>query len=304
MKIKALRAASGRSRQAGGGAEREVDKEHFHCKDCSICRSPPLVHHHLLPFLPRSTRTFAASLPILSGPRSDRAPAPYCLSPPSFVAAAAAPSAPRFGRGAAHQTAPTRRHASTHVGKLVSPERRAAESRTSRQRAEDPGWSSSLSELLMLDPRSEVYPTIEYRPIQPSDLEVLENIHLALFPIRYEREFFLNVVNGHGIVSWGAVDTSRSDDRRDELIGFVTTRVIPAQDCELRQGRELSSQQLPLCVVRASLVLAAEAGKRGSHSNKREVAQQLGRPEGRRAVGASGASGQQWELLAHGCTSS
>lgn len=49
---------------------------------------------------------------------------------------------------------------------------------------------------------------------------------------RYEREFFLNVVNGHGIVSWGAVDTSRSDDRRDELIGFVTTRMIAAKDNE------------------------------------------------------------------------
>jgi hypothetical protein len=85
----------------------------------------------------------------------------------------------------------------------------------------------------MLDPRSEIYPTIAYRPIQPSDLEVLENIHLALFPIRYEREFFLNVVNGNGIISWGAVDTSRSDDRRDELIGFVTTRIIAAQDSEV-----------------------------------------------------------------------
>jgi hypothetical protein len=41
------------------------------------------------------------------------------------------------------------------------------------------------SELLMLDPRFEIYPTIEYRPIQPSDLEALEKIHLALFPIRY-----------------------------------------------------------------------------------------------------------------------
>lgn len=85
----------------------------------------------------------------------------------------------------------------------------------------------------MLDPRSEIYPTIEYRPIQPSDLEVLEKIHLSLFPIRYEREFFLNVVNGHGVISWGAVDTSRSDEGRDELIGFVTTRMIAAKDSEI-----------------------------------------------------------------------
>jgi hypothetical protein len=51
--------------------------------------------------------------------------------------------------------------------------------------------------------------------------------------IRYEREFFLNVVNGHGIISWGAVDTSRSDEGRDELIGFVTTRMIAAKDSEV-----------------------------------------------------------------------
>ena len=54
---------------------------------------------------------------------------------------------------------------------------------------------------------------------------------------RYEREFFLNVVNGHGIVSWGAVDTSRSDDRRDEIIGFVTTRMIAAKDSEVSPYR-------------------------------------------------------------------
>ena len=56
---------------------------------------------------------------------------------------------------------------------------------------------------------------------------------LVFVLLRYEREFFLNVVNGNGIISWGAVDTSRSDDRRDELIGFVTTRIIAAQDSEV-----------------------------------------------------------------------
>ncbi|XP_015689504.1 histone acetyltransferase MCC1 isoform X2 [Oryza brachyantha] len=101
----------------------------------------------------------------------------------------------------------------------------------------------------MLDPRSEIYPTIEYRPIQPSDLEVLENIHLALFPIRYEREFFLNVVNGNGIISWGAVDTSRSDDRRDELIGFVTTRMIAAQDSEIEDLFRYNSSRKGLTLL-------------------------------------------------------
>ncbi|KAG8071960.1 hypothetical protein GUJ93_ZPchr0006g41168 [Zizania palustris] len=101
----------------------------------------------------------------------------------------------------------------------------------------------------MLDPRSEIYPTIQYRSIHPSDLEVIENIHLALFPIRYEREFFLNVVNGHGIVSWGAVDTSRSDDCRDELIGFVTTRMIPAQDSEIEDLFRYNSSRKDLTLV-------------------------------------------------------
>lgn len=57
---------------------------------------------------------------------------------------------------------------------------------------------------------------------------------------RYEREFFLNVVNGHGVISWGAVDTSRSDEGRDELIGFVTTRMIAAKDSEVQTIRRIS----------------------------------------------------------------
>ncbi|KAJ6818484.1 histone acetyltransferase MCC1-like isoform X2 [Iris pallida] len=82
----------------------------------------------------------------------------------------------------------------------------------------------------MLDIKS---PTIIYRPIRPSDLEVLEQIHASLFPVRYERDFFLNVVTGQGIISWAAVDISRLDGHGDELIGFVTTRVIAAKDSEI-----------------------------------------------------------------------
>ncbi|KAL6990336.1 N-terminal methionine N(alpha)-acetyltransferase NatF [Sarracenia purpurea var. burkii] len=76
-------------------------------------------------------------------------------------------------------------------------------------------------------------PTIRYRPIRPSDLEVLEKIHCDLFPIRYESEFFHNVVNGHGIVSWGAVDRSRLNGQNDELIGFVTARVVLAKESDI-----------------------------------------------------------------------
>lgn len=85
----------------------------------------------------------------------------------------------------------------------------------------------------MLDIRITHCPTIVYRPIRASDLDVLEHIHAALFPIRYERDFFVNVVNGHGIVSWAAVDISSPDGRTDEVIGFVTTRLILAKDSEI-----------------------------------------------------------------------
>lgn len=50
---------------------------------------------------------------------------------------------------------------------------------------------------------------------------------------RYESEFFHNVVNGYDIVSWGAVDPSRSNGQNDELVGFVTARIVPAKESEV-----------------------------------------------------------------------
>lgn len=41
------------------------------------------------------------------------------------------------------------------------------------------------------------------------------------------------MVHGRGIISWGAVDLNRPDGRDDELIGFVTTRIIPGKDSEV-----------------------------------------------------------------------
>ena len=82
--------------------------------------------------------------------------------------------------------------------------------------------------------------TYSYRILLPVDKFTVAAVfdHVILFILfRYEREFFLNVVTGHGIVSWGAVDTSRSDDRRDEIIGFVTTRMIAAKDSEVSPYR-------------------------------------------------------------------
>ncbi|XP_073130698.1 histone acetyltransferase MCC1 [Henckelia pumila] len=77
------------------------------------------------------------------------------------------------------------------------------------------------------------HPSISFRPIQPPDLAVLERIHGDLFPIRYESEFFHNVVNGRDIVSWGAVDQSQANSENGELIGFVTARVVMAKESEI-----------------------------------------------------------------------
>ncbi|KAF7825015.1 histone acetyltransferase MCC1-like [Senna tora] len=85
----------------------------------------------------------------------------------------------------------------------------------------------------MVSPKLSKRPKICYRPIRPSDLDILEHIHGKLFPIRYESAFFQDVVNGHDIVSWGAVDRSRPDGQSDEVIGFVTARVVLARESEV-----------------------------------------------------------------------
>ncbi|KAM7277832.1 hypothetical protein ACFE04_004966 [Oxalis oulophora] len=85
----------------------------------------------------------------------------------------------------------------------------------------------------MVNLKTSPCPTICYRPIKPSDLEILEQIHADVFPIRYESEFFQNVVNGCDIVSWAAVDRSRPADQSDELIGFVTARISLAKETEV-----------------------------------------------------------------------
>ncbi|CAA7403855.1 unnamed protein product [Spirodela intermedia] len=95
----------------------------------------------------------------------------------------------------------------------------------------------------MLDKKITHRPTITYRPMRPTDLQALQQIHAGLFPIRYELEFFLNVVNGHGIVSWAAVDISGCDDRMDRLVGFVTTRLVPAKESEIADSLRYDSSR-------------------------------------------------------------
>lgn len=85
----------------------------------------------------------------------------------------------------------------------------------------------------MVNPKVSRHPTICYRPIRPSDLMILQKLHADAFPIRYESEFFQNVVNARDIVSWGAVDRSRPNGHSDELIGFVTARIVQANESEI-----------------------------------------------------------------------
>ncbi|KAL3653804.1 hypothetical protein CASFOL_003485 [Castilleja foliolosa] len=92
-------------------------------------------------------------------------------------------------------------------------------------------------------------PIIAYRPIRPSDITVLEQIHGDLFPIRYESDFFHNVVNGRGIVSWGAVDHSRPNAQSDELIGFVTARIVSARDSEIEDVISFDSSKTDKTLV-------------------------------------------------------
>lgn len=49
----------------------------------------------------------------------------------------------------------------------------------------------------------------------------------------YESEFFQNVVNGREIVSWAAVDRSQPNGQTDELIGFITARIVLAKESEV-----------------------------------------------------------------------
>lgn len=85
----------------------------------------------------------------------------------------------------------------------------------------------------MVDLKASHRPTISFRPVLPSDRNILEQIHADIFPIRYEPEFFQNVVDGRDIVSWAAVDCSRPDMQNNELVGFVTARIVLANESEI-----------------------------------------------------------------------
>ncbi|GBG66202.1 hypothetical protein CBR_g57081 [Chara braunii] len=93
--------------------------------------------------------------------------------------------------------------------------------------------------------------SIDYRPIMPSDLEDLQRMHEELFPIRYESDFFLNVVHSRGIISWAAVDLNASGLQGGKIVGFVTARVVSAKESEAADllGYELSPSEKSLVYV-------------------------------------------------------
>lgn len=86
----------------------------------------------------------------------------------------------------------------------------------------------------MVDRQPSHRPSISFRPILPADRDILEQIHTDVFPIRYESEFFQNVVDGRDIVSWAAVDSSGGSNLENgRLIGFVTARIVLAKESEI-----------------------------------------------------------------------
>ncbi|CAM8922663.1 unnamed protein product [Rhodiola kirilowii] len=101
----------------------------------------------------------------------------------------------------------------------------------------------------MVDPKALQHQAISFRPILPSDRQILEKIHSDVFPIRYEPEFFQNVVDGRDIISWAAVDRSRRDGLNDELIGFVTARIIMSTDSEIEDLLRVSRSEQALLYI-------------------------------------------------------
>ena len=104
----------------------------------------------------------------------------------------------------------------------------------------------------MIDEKITDCPTIIYRPIQPTDLQSLEQIHARLFPIRYELEFFLNVVNGCRIVSWAAVDDNSDNSSRellffDSYLSYLPPSYVPQREQHLQFRTAQLGASAPNC---------------------------------------------------------
>lgn len=59
-------------------------------------------------------------------------------------------------------------------------------------------------------------------------------LHIPPLVCRYEADFFNNVVTGRGILSWGAIDQGRGGAEADQLIGFVTAKIVSFADPEVQ----------------------------------------------------------------------
>jgi hypothetical protein len=58
-------------------------------------------------------------------------------------------------------------------------------------------------------------------------------VHIKVRLYIYEAKFFLNLIKGRRIISWAAVDTSKSYSHCNEIIGFVIIRVITPLEGEV-----------------------------------------------------------------------
>ncbi|CAI5967530.1 unnamed protein product [Closterium sp. NIES-65] len=74
------------------------------------------------------------------------------------------------------------------------------------------------------------------------------------YSIRYESEFYSNVVHHRGIISWGAVDHCQPD----RLVGFITARLVPPAEAQVCAGR-MAYQVYGSGFITARLVPPAEA---------------------------------------------
>ncbi|MED6218054.1 hypothetical protein PIB30_023435 [Stylosanthes scabra] len=103
-------------------------------------------------------------------------------------------------------------------------------------------------------PPSPTLPEIRFRPLRLSDLETLELIHAKIFPYGYNddpSEVYKQVLSSEeegdesrNTMTLGAVDSSRPDDERDQIIGYVVTTNVLASHSEIANNIVVGGEPL------------------------------------------------------------
>lgn len=75
---------------------------------------------------------------------------------------------------------------------------------------------------------------VKYRPICPGDEEQLRVLHVLLFPIDYEQQFYTRATRGYDdIFGWVAVERNVAEGQQlEEVVGFVTARLAPVEEAD------------------------------------------------------------------------